>query len=492
MLPSDAATLSSTKPPYNASYCIDGGSCSDTCPFDHALNGDCEDGGPGSESDYCTLGTDCTDCTRIRHCQSLSSTNSHLILDLQQDRTITYPLGCRLDMEVTITHELVATLLLPIAGAVVVLFVALLAAACQLPRRECGVIAVLMRPETCAMQLWMLLLLYPTLAKTALLPFDCVHLGDEELLRADPSVPCEGSGWRVLAALGGIGTITYSLGFPLLCYLVARAAHRAQTDVAHPEDAAASSGNMPARTSKYQGIVQRERRFARAKLLLESYKAEFWYWESLEMLRKYFLTSVVLVLAPDTMVQVFFGLLVCMVSHTLVSNRQPFESQLCGRLQLLALTQLTFTYMAGMLFFESGGRVSGGQLDDDDTWGVVLVIVNTVMVAVLGAGLGGAVSSAVRDVQVEEQLRSQLEQVLREAKGLKQRRVPRLDEVADAGEPVLNSPGCWHFMISYCQHARVAPTIATNLATSSATGCGSTSICRGRTSLRCRRPCRIR
>ena len=30
---------------------------------------------------------------------------------------------------------------------------------------------------------------------------------------------------------------------------------------------------------------------------------------------------------------------------------------------------------------------------------------------------------------------------------------------------MLNEPGHWHVMISYCQHARVAPTIATNLAT---------------------------
>ena len=370
------------------------------------------------------------------------------------------PLGCRLDMEVTFVHELVATLLLPIAGAIVVLLVALLAAACRLPQRERGVIAVMIRPETCTMQLWMLLLLYPSLAKASVTPYDCVEVGGERLLRADPSVTCDDNAWRAIATLGAIGTLVYSLGFPLLCLFVARAAHRAHSDAAHPDDASASPGNASSRSSKHQGFVQKERRFARAKLLLQSYKAELWYWESLEMLRKYVLTSVVLVAAPDSLQQVFLGLLMCMAFVILLANRQPYESQLCGRLQLLALTQLTFTYMAGMLFFDHGRVV-----ENEDAWGIGLVVVNTLMIAVLGAGAGGAVSGALRDVQVEQQLRSQLEQMLREVKGLKKRKVPKLDELAEAGVPVLNAPGHWHFMISYCQHARVAPTIATNLAT---------------------------
>ena len=62
-----------------------------------------------------------------------------------------------------------------------------------------------------------------------------------------------------------------ALGFPLLCLLVARAAHQAQS-AAHPDAASASPGNASARTSKHQGIVQKERRFARAKLLLSSYR----------------------------------------------------------------------------------------------------------------------------------------------------------------------------------------------------------------------------
>ena len=87
------------------------------------------------------------------------------------------PLGCMVSVELDFLHELIGVLLLPLAGALLVLLVALLAARCALPAEERGVLTVAARPETCTLQLWLLLLLYPSLAKTALVPFDCVRYG---------------------------------------------------------------------------------------------------------------------------------------------------------------------------------------------------------------------------------------------------------------------------------------------------------------------------
>ena len=44
----------------------------------------------------------------------------------------------------------------------------------------------------------------------------------------------------------------------------------------------------------------------RARLLMRSYHQDYWYWESLELLRKYLLTSVVLAVAHDTLLQAGF------------------------------------------------------------------------------------------------------------------------------------------------------------------------------------------
>ena len=53
-----------------------------------------------------------------------------------------YPLGCQVAFELTFVHELVGTLLLPIAGMLLVLFIARLAAECRLPKEQCTVLAV--------------------------------------------------------------------------------------------------------------------------------------------------------------------------------------------------------------------------------------------------------------------------------------------------------------------------------------------------------------
>ena len=166
-------------------------------------------------------------------------------------------------------------LLLPIFGMIFVLVVALLAAAFRFrldpSQRRLSVVAC--RPETWTLQLWVLMILYPTLAKTALMPFDCVDVAEESLLRASPSVTCYVPSWNALAILGGLGTAVYSFGFPLLCYLLSRAAHRAAAaHAAHAAPTEGGRGSAAARTAKTaaQGAAERmkaEREARQAEML---------------------------------------------------------------------------------------------------------------------------------------------------------------------------------------------------------------------------------
>ena len=75
----------------------------------------------------------------------------------------------------------------------------------------------------------------------------------------------------------------YACGFPLLCYLLTRAAHR-KAGATDPPGQEASRGREGVGGGGEGGggrcSVQRVR------LLVRSYDARFWYWESLEVLRK--------------------------------------------------------------------------------------------------------------------------------------------------------------------------------------------------------------
>ena len=378
----------------------------------------------------------------------------------------TYPVGCSWELDVTFAHELTFTLVLPIVGALAIVVVAMLAACCALPRGERGLCAVATRPETITLQLWLLLLLYPSLAKTALVPFDCVDVGERRVLRANPAEYCDVAGWYVLGALGGIGTVVYSFGFPLLCFLVTRDSHRSlhedvrgrRTTMAAPEPSAPAPppagkkkvgfrdkrgqekeqprGSVAARNEAAESRAVRMYHSRQAQLLLKSYQPAYWYWESLEVLRKYFLTSAVLVIKPDSSVQIYLGLMACLTFALLVVACQPYADPIAGRVQMLALTQLCFTYMSGMLFFDDGdgsamealtGNADGSVAEREErNWGIFLILVNVVVFVFLACGLAGAINGAVEATNKEmEDVRRQRETLAAEMDLMKK----ELDEV---------------------------------------------------------------
>ena len=247
------------------------------------------------------------------------------------------------------------------------------------------------RPETCTLLLWLMLLLYPSVGQASSKPFDCmdVPFSGQRVLRADPSVDCDGDEWRALAALGAIGTTIYSLGFPLVCLLVTYAGYVAQKAA----DEQSKSGNASIDDDKGT------RRAARAKLLSRSYVNEFWWWESLEVLRKYLLTSVVSVVAPNTEMQMFFGAIISIAALVLLVGYNPYADRLCGRVANFCLGQLVITYVAAMLFFDHGSGPRWNTPEEEANWGAVLITVNIAVFGLLAFGAGGAVRGAVRDMQ---------------------------------------------------------------------------------------------
>ena len=299
--------------------------------------------------------------------------------------------------------EQLGVLLLPIIGAVALLLVALLAAQCRLPRRDRAFLTVMCSPETCTLQLWMMLLLYPSIAKTAILPFDYVKLGDRWRLRADPSVHADDEHYKTLVAMGAVGTLVYSFGFPLVCLFISyRGSPVMHAGVESALERSVRTNNAQQRV-KHSGVKTedaRVTRFRRAGLLLRSYHADYWYWECFDVFRKYLLTSVVLAVAPATVLQVYFGLFVSVCATLLLAMTQPYEDQVCGRVQLLALTQLTFTYMTGMIFFDDGGCIkSWGRTTETASyrWGNVLICANVLVFVVLAVGLFRAVGTSLQD-----------------------------------------------------------------------------------------------
>ena len=65
------------------------------------------------------------------------------------------------------------------------------------------------------LNIWLWLLLYPSVTRKALQTFDCIELLGEFYLRADPAVHCSGDLWWLMAVLASVGVFVTCILAPI-------------------------------------------------------------------------------------------------------------------------------------------------------------------------------------------------------------------------------------------------------------------------------------
>ena len=177
------------------------------------------------------------------------------------------------------------------------------------------------------------------------------------VLFADPATQCGTGPWAGWATLAMLGVLIYCIGIPAGALWL---------------------------TSKYAGVPHMR---ANVSLLLTSYTPECWYYESVDLFRKFVLTSVVLVVSPNTRPQLWFGLVTSIFFAVLTLRLAPYRDSTPGLLQTAAQLQIVFSYVcAGVLFFRSPqvyGPEAWSSSESANGWGVLLVIANSLCFGML-------------------------------------------------------------------------------------------------------------
>ena len=166
------------------------------------------------------------------------------------------------------------------------------------------------------LNIWVWLLLYPSVTRKALQTFDCIELLGETYLRADPAIDCSGDDWWFMAVLASVGVFVTCILVPIA--LVRQTPLDPKPNPKPNPDPNPKPDPIPNRnpasipkpvphqvrqTSRKHASSGRMQR-SRVALLTNTYKDKYHYWEAVDLMRKLLLTSVVLLVGPDTVVQV--------------------------------------------------------------------------------------------------------------------------------------------------------------------------------------------
>ena len=106
------------------------------------------------------------------------------------------------------------------------------------------------------------------------------------------------------------------------------------------------------------------------------------YWEAVEQLRKFMLTSLVLLVFPESLVQLWYIDVVGLIFLILYLGAAPYRDAWPSKVQVAALVQLEFTYITATLFFNR---------QPDGSVGVGLVLSNCLIAVLLVVAVGRGV-----------------------------------------------------------------------------------------------------
>jgi hypothetical protein len=189
-------------------------------------------------------------------------------------------------------------------------------------------------------------LLYPGIGTKIFRMFKCMEIGETLYLVADFSAECYQGEHLVAAMVAVMCIFVYVIGIPFLTVIVL---YRRRKTLHAP------------RTQMTFGM------------LYNSYKPQFWYFETVEMLRKMILAGGLVIIRPGTSSQILLGLLVALLFASVVTDVKPYTDRTDNILQRCCSVQVVLNLLIGLVL----------KLDDPATGeyetgavGTLLVVMN--------------------------------------------------------------------------------------------------------------------
>jgi hypothetical protein len=233
--------------------------------------------------------------------------------------------------------------------------------------------------------------LYPVLNLNVFQIFVCQTVSENSYLRSDYSVECLTAQWRGYAAYCSLWILTYTIGFPVGLWVFLHRNH--ETIIEHYDDLLSPF-------------------YKEVGFLWNDYRAEFYWWECTELVRKLVLSSCLLLMSQGSPWQVAGAALFSMWSHLLFTHCRPMKDPRAHALQHIGLGLTTLNYFVGLMLKVQA--IKGSTLAGPLMILLNLTMVVAVTVAVLYRGTKMELSVARRDEKKHLEEQGMVEQGLEE------------------------------------------------------------------------------
>jgi ankyrin repeat protein len=237
---------------------------------------------------------------------------------------------------------------------------------------------------------WILLLSFIPVTSVLLRFFLCDPIADGYYLNADLRVQCNSPEYSAMLPIAVFGCGLYIFGIPACFFMVLTSARNESIDaltmmLSEDEHERArylamaradieTEGGIFRPPKSVSGALQIIREFTKRKnlrshktrsrigFIVQSYSEWAWWYEMWELLRKLMLVGVIALLRPGTVMQILWGLGICVGSSFVSLLIRPYNQLDDGWLNNLCLAQLQFVLFCGLLIrlkvdlFEKEGK----------------------------------------------------------------------------------------------------------------------------------------
>jgi hypothetical protein len=191
-------------------------------------------------------------------------------------------------------------------------------------------------------------LLYPGIVTRVFTTFKCKTIGDKAYLVADYSVVCWEGQHAAMASAMFVFMGVYVFGIPLMSTL-ALWRNRALMDV-QIQDESEEGGTTPGTpgTQRDPEKIRQAKQFRKVYgSLFEAYDREHWYFESIVMVQKAFLTGGLVLVAPGSSAQILVGLIIALAFFAALLETKPYEEDEEDTMQTIATASTVMTLLIG-------------------------------------------------------------------------------------------------------------------------------------------------